>query len=48
MYRSSAKPKKVIKLDASNIPVKYLEWFIKGVDAAMKAHKELEEATDGK
>lgn len=47
MYRSSAKPKRVIKIDTSNIPAKYLEWFIKGVDAAMKAHKELEEAVDG-
>jgi len=47
MYRSSAKPKKVIKIDTSDIPVKHLEWFIKGVDAAMKAYKELEEAVDG-
>lgn len=42
-YRYTAKPKKVIYIDVSEVPAKHVEWFMKGAQAAMKAVEEAEE-----
>lgn len=43
IYRTNQKPRKVVKIDVSKVPSEHLEWFLKGVQAAMNAIKK----TDG-
>lgn len=42
MYRTSAKEKKIINIDVSKVPAKHLEWFIKGVKAAIEAYEDFD------
>ncbi len=39
MYRTNAKPKKIIPINISNVPGKHLEWFLEGVRATIKAYE---------
>lgn len=39
IYRENKKPRRVFYIDVSNVPIKHLEWFLKGVQQALKQNK---------